>query len=345
MLTNHEKTLFRGLMLAKKIGYFERVFNDVQNGLIDINTLGIKMYDYGKEIDINDYLVIIIELNTVVSDSHTYRILRKIGDSWYTTPLLNECNFVQLSEYTYSIDDKFADMIIDITTNMSNGILGYTLLNIWYIPDFTHINTPENKEELKERNDKKMATNEKENYEKIKYIDEEIAKENERYKKRIDQLEKEKSKIKEDFGDLELRYHIFDKINDPHNDKPEDYFTERDIYFYKWVEAMKCVGSYSKLFKILSEKKYHAPEKFVIEDIRPLKNYCVICVLKKAIVINNEVVRAVKLTSISSRVLHVDYFSKATLVNKASLIGSVRIIDENVYYNFLQDNPEINNSD
>ena len=336
---NHYEKLLRGLMLAKKTGYFKNVFDAVQNGSINIDTLGIEMHDYGREIDINDYSVIIIELNTIVTDSHMYRILRKFGDSWFTTPLLKECDFDQLAEYVYSIDDKIADMIIDMTTNMGVVILGYTLLNIWYIPDFTNINILEDRDELKGRNDKKMTTSEKDIYDKIKEIDDKISEENEKYKRIMDDLEKEKSKLKECFGDLELKYHIFDKINDPHNDKPEDYFTERDIYFYKWVEAMNCIGAYSKLFKILSEKKYHAPEKFKIEDIRPLENLCIIFLLKNPIVINNEVARVLKITSISSRVMHIDYY------NKSSLVNSTRIIDENVYYNFLQDNPEINNAD
>lgn len=177
-------------------------------------------------------------------------------------------------------------------------------------------------------------------YVKIKDIEDQISKETERYKKRMDQLNERKQQLKEFASDLELKYHIFDSIFDPENDTPEDYFTERDIYFYKWVEAMKYVKEYSNLFDILSKKKYHAPEKFALELINPLESYCVICLLKKAIIINNEIIRAVKLTPLYTNVLNVDYYTKDALVN------SIRIEDNSyVYYTFLDDHPEIDDSD
>ena len=185
----------------------------------------------------------------------------------------------------------------------------------------------------------KFKTTDNDVYVKIKDIEDQISKETERYKKRMDQLETRKNQLKEFASDLELKYHIFDNVFDPRNDTPEDYFTEMDIYFYKWVEAMKYVKEYSNLFEILSKKKYHAPKKFAIELINPLENYCVICLLKKAIIINNEIIRAVKLTPIYTNVLNVDYYTKDTLVNM------IRIESDTAYYNFLDDHPEIDDSD
>ena len=176
-------------------------------------------------------------------------------------------------------------------------------------------------------------------YDAIKIIDDKISEENEQYKKIMDALEYEKRKLKESMGDLELKYHIFDNLVDPHNDKQEDYFTERDIYFYKWVEAMTYIGCYKSVFAALSKRKYHAPEKFKIEDIRPLTNYCVICILKKPIVINNKVIRGVQLMLLNKLALNVYYYTNSTLVYSLELMG------ENIYYGFLKEHPEINDSD
>ena len=182
-------------------------------------------------------------------------------------------------------------------------------------------------------------TSEKYLYDKIKEIDDKISEENEKYKRMIDQLEYEKRKLKKSMGDSEIKYHIFDNINDPRNDKPGDYFTERDIYFYKWVEAMNYIGAYPKLFKTLSKRKYHAPEEFKIENIRPFKNYYVICILKKPIVINNNVIRAVQLILFKNRVFNIYYYTKYMLVHSLDLMG------ENNYDEFLEKHPKINDSD
>ena len=295
-MENHEKTLLRGLMLAKKTGYFKNVYNAVQNGLININTLGIKMQDCESEININDYLVIIIEFNNKVDNSSIYRIIRKFGDCdcWFLSYFLKECEFNKLMDYMYYTDDETVNILVKAIIGMNKSAEDYTLRNIWYIPDFAGINTSEDKNcELKEKIQKLWSEYYKLENDVIKESGRRIAysaeiqntfkdiltrilvyeselqniKDSTEEKSFDENLKDQLDSHKSNHGLYhEVKYHIFDNIDLSKLIKYKGYgiFTKMDELFYKWVEAKHRTGNFNSLYSILSKGLYYKPEDFTI---------------------------------------------------------------------------------
>ena len=347
-MNQYEKMLLRGLSLAKTVGFCETVYDKVLEKSIDIDKLGIKMYDYERKKNIKEYSLIIIEIYNCASKLYKYKFLENYNNHWQVTYWIPEYDLLY-SDFcvTHRVDECSVNNVIDdVVKPASHPSVPYRF-NIWYIPDLSYIKNTMDKNVNKDEKIQKLLDD-------YNILKKEISDETRRFTERINEILKNQNTIldkilqykgylknaKDEQKNLaeennivgeqipkhgahyEVKYHVFDNFDliTLIKYKKLNAFTDIDEFFYKWIEAQYRTGRFANLYSILSKGLYHNPLDVSVFDCKtPEIGDSIIFLPKEPFDMMNKNVSAVKFEISTKNDIHVrwydDYSESITYVN------------------------------